>query len=114
MYELADHLKEADFLSRQRGVPYTEVGTFHMSRLGRIVSDRFDALPVSQDDVRKPLATFPALMRDELGKDPHARGVNSTFSLGVCAELLRRCEGFRSVLQHSSRVFVAWLSYRLG
>jgi hypothetical protein len=57
MYELADHLKEADFLSRQRGVPY---------------------------------------------------------SLGVCAELLRRCEGFRSILQHSSRVFVAWLSYRLG
>lgn len=33
-----------------------------------------------------------------LGKDPHARGVNSTSSLGVCAELLRRCEGFRSVL----------------
>ena len=73
MYELSDRLKEADFLSRQRGVPYTEVGTFH-----------------------------------------NARGVNSTFSLGVCAELLRRCEGFRSVLQHSSRVFVAWLSYRLG
>ena len=41
------------------------------------MSDRFDALPVSQDDVRKSLASFPALMRDELGKDPHARGGNS-------------------------------------